>query len=79
MNIDKQTFGANLYELMKNSFFFDKNSLGTVAASYTRNILNRANEGHFPTAQEEELIGDRNILRYLYYLKEKDYVQDNKE
>lgn len=74
--LEMETFGANLYELMKNSFFFDRNSIGTVAADYIRGILNRANNGQYPTIEDESLIGDRNILRYLYYLMGKDNVQD---
>lgn len=72
--MELETFGANLYGLMKNSFFFEHNALGTIAAGYIKDILNKAYNGSYPDDKEEMLIGDDNIHRYLYYLKHKDDV-----
>lgn len=66
VNFDDETFGANLYDLMVNSFFLKDNAMGQFASKKIENIISRYNVEETSISNEEKmLVGDIFIRNYL--------------
>lgn len=60
-----QTFGANLYDLMKSSFFLDENAMGAVSSKRLGGYIQKANEGEKIEQDVLDVVGDVLIRDYL--------------
>lgn len=76
--VTAQTFGANYYDLLDNSFFFEKSAIGEVSSKATRRwIKTTEHTGELPTEEVMDMIGDSFVKRYLETrAKGEDHVQD---
>ena len=64
--VNSQTFGGNFYELLDNSFFFDKTAVGGISARAIRRLVHSAKaSGRQPTQEELQMIGDPFVRRHL--------------
>lgn len=72
---EKETFGANYYDLLYNSFFFEKNAIGEVAAEVISELINHPEE---MTEALKDILGDPIIRGYLINKKNK-YVSHQVE
>ena len=63
--VKMQTFGANYYELLNKSFFFDKNAIGTVESNYVNKMIQRKNHGEHIEIEDVDMVGDDFIRDYL--------------
>lgn len=63
--VKMQTFGANYYELLNKSFFFDKSAIGTVASNYVNKMIQRKNHGEHIEIEDVDMVGDDFIRDYL--------------
>lgn len=61
----KESFGANLYDLMYDSFFLTENALGDCSSRYVTELINRKNKGEIIKNEEYEIIGDPILRNYL--------------
>lgn len=62
---EKEIFGANLYQLMADSFFFTENAMGKVASRQISNWIAQVNEDGEVSPEVIEMIGDDIIRNYL--------------
>lgn len=60
-----QTFGANLYDLMKSSFFLDENAMGAVSSNKIGRLIEKANKHQIVKDEELDVVGDTLIKEYL--------------
>lgn len=60
-----QTFGANLYDLMKSSFFLDDNAMGAVSSQKLGELIKKSNRRKKISNEELEVVGDTLIKDYL--------------
>lgn len=63
-NVRLQNFGANFYDLLNNSFFFEKNAIGEISSDFIRGLINNLKT----MANDEDwknMIGDPIIRGYL--------------
>ena len=60
-----QTFGANLYDLMKSSFFLDDNAMGAISSKRLGGYIQKANEGEEIEQEVLDVVGDVLIRDYL--------------
>lgn len=60
-----QTFGANLYDLMKSSFFLDENAMGVVSSQKIGKLIEKANDHQVVMDEELDVVGDQLIKEYL--------------
>lgn len=72
---EKETFGANYYDLLYNSFFFKKNAIGEVATEVISELINHPEE---MTESLKDILGDPIIRGYLINKKNK-YVSHQVE
>lgn len=63
--VNAQTFGANYYEMLNKSFFFDKSAIGTIASEVIGNMIQRKNNEEKIGKEELEIVGDNFIRNYL--------------
>ena len=64
--VTAQTFGANYYDLLDNSFFFEKSAIGEISSKATRRwIKNTEHTGELPSEEAMDMIGDPFVKRYL--------------
>ena len=71
INVNRETFGANYYEMLNKSFFFDKRAIGEISAQVIGEWI-RAKNNHERISEEQlSLVGDELLKNYL-----KNYVQD---
>lgn len=69
--VDKQTFGANYYDMLRSSFFFTKSPIGDVAAKAMKRWIQSAKRnGKAPSAEIMRMIGDSFIANYLQNIDE---------
>lgn len=61
----EETFGANLYDLMVNSFFLYDNAMGKYSSDKIMRIISKFNEVGEVSEEEKSLIGDILIRNYL--------------
>lgn len=62
---EKEIFGANLYQLMADSFFFTENAMGKVASRQVGKWIEEVNKGGEVSHKVLDLIGDTIIRNYL--------------
>jgi len=60
-----QTFGANLYDLMKSSFFLDENAMGAVSSKRLGELIKKGNRHQIIKDDEMAIVGDALIKEYL--------------
>lgn len=72
-NVEFQTFGANYYDILHNSFFLEKRVIGDIAALRIGGWVDRMREGE-DVANLIPYIGDPMVKRYYEYQKEKHHV-----
>ena len=65
---EKETFGANYYDLLYNSFFFEKNAIGEVATDVISELINNPEK---MTEAMKDILGDPIIRGYLINKKNK--------
>ena len=75
--VEQQTFGANYYDMLHDSFFFKDTALGGVATKRIKEWLTEKNGEGADMVDEEvlSLVGDPLIAQYLmsgYYVQDKD-------
>ena len=63
----KETFGANYYDLLYNSFFFEKNAIGEIATEVISELIKHPEE---MTEALKDILGDPIIRGYLINKKE---------
>lgn len=76
---NKEIFGANLYQLMADSFFFTENTMGKVASRQINKWIAQVNKKGEVDQEVLDRIGDTIIRNYLSRKMEenrKQYVQD---
>ena len=76
---NKEIFGANLYQLMADSFFFTENAMGKVASRQINKWIAQVNEGGEVSQEVLDMIGDCIIRNYLMRKMEENrgrHVQD---
>ena len=65
LNDKMQTFGANLYDLAKSSFFLEDNAMGAVSSETLKGFINRVNNGETVSQDELDIVGDILIKDYI--------------
>lgn len=71
VRVDKQTFGANYYDMLRSSFFFTNSPIGDVAAKAMKRWIQSAQRnGKTPSAQIMRMVGDSFIANYLQNIEE---------
>lgn len=60
-----ETFGANLYDLMQDSFFLEKNAMGVRSSMYYQRLICKKNAGEEIRDEELALVGDSLVRSYL--------------
>lgn len=65
LNDKMQTFGANLYDLAKSSFFLEDNAMGAISSKTLKGFINRANNGETVSQDELDIVGDLLIKDYI--------------
>lgn len=60
-----ETFGANLYDLMQDSFFLEDNAIGVIATEYLRQLIQKKNNVETISESELAMVGDKLISHYL--------------
>lgn len=60
-----ETFGANLYDLMLDSFFLEKNAMGVRSSMYYQRLICKKNAGEEIRDEELALVGDSLVRSYL--------------
>ena len=71
VKVNRETFGANYYEMLNKSFFFEKRAIGEISARVIGEWI-RAKNNHEQISEEQlKLVGDELLRNYL-----KSYVQD---
>ncbi len=63
--VKAQTFGANYYEMLNKSFFFDKSAIGSIASDVISNMIQRKNNKEVIAKEELSIVGDEFIRNYL--------------
>lgn len=63
--VKMQTFGANYYEMLNKSFFFDKSAIGTIASEVIGSMIQRKNNEERIEEEELGIVGDDFIRNYL--------------
>lgn len=63
--VKMQTFGANYYEMLNKSFFFDKSAIGTIASEVIGSMIQRKNNEERIEKEELGIVGDDFIRNYL--------------
>jgi hypothetical protein len=72
---EKETFGANYYDLLYNSFFFEKNAIGEISSEVITDLIRHPEE---LTDTLKDILGDPIIRGYLIN-KKKGYVSHQTE
>lgn len=71
VRVDKQTFGANYYDMLRSSFFFANSPIGDVAAKAMKRWIQSAQRnGKTPSAEIMRMVGDSFIANYLQNIGE---------
>lgn len=74
-----QTFGANLYDLMRDSFFFHSSAMGEIALETIGDFVQKVNNGQQTDNRIEKIIGDSAIMSYVKYRRSKNVQDSNSE
>lgn len=65
VNVERETFGANYYEMLNKSFFFEERAIGDVSAKVIGEWIRKSNANEPISAEQLELVGDELIKNYL--------------
>lgn len=60
-----QTFGANLYDLAKSSFFLEDNAMGAISSETLKGLIKKVNNGEKVSQDELDIVGDLLIKDYI--------------
>ena len=63
--VDMESFGANLFDLMHESFFLHDNAMGEFASDFIKVLIKRRNENEIIADEESDIIGDAILRNYL--------------
>ena len=63
--VKQQTFGANYYDMLQNSFFFENTAIGDVASKAISQWIEASNNNEEVASEKIELVGDELIRTYL--------------
>lgn len=63
--VHTQTFGANYYEMLNKSFFFEKSAIGSIASSVIGHLIQKKNNEEVIAKEELAVVGDDFIRNYL--------------
>lgn len=63
--VNAQTFGANYYEMLNKSFFFNKSAIGSIASNIISQMIQRKKNNEVIAKEELSVVGDGFILNYL--------------
>lgn len=74
--VNTQTFGANYYDILNNSFFFRDSSVGEISTDFIRRLAESLRIEHINLKGLEKYLGDRFIVHYLKTLSERETKQD---
>ena len=65
VKVERETFGANYYEMLNKSFFFEERAIGDVSAKVIGEWIRKSNANEPISAEQLELVGDELIKNYL--------------
>ena len=65
VKVDCETFGANYYTMLNQSFFFERRAIGEVSGKAIEDWIKRSNNNQFVSDEERKLVGDELIRNYL--------------
>ena len=71
VKVERETFGANYYEMLNKSFFFEKRAMGDVSGRVIGEWIRRKNNQEQISNEQLNLVGDSMLKNYLT-----NYVQD---
>ncbi len=74
VKVERETFGANYYEMLNKSFFFEKRAIGDVSAGVIGEWIRTKNNHGQISDEQLNLVGDAILRNYL-----KNYVQDRRD
>lgn len=71
VKVERETFGANYYEMLNKSFFFKERAIGDISARVISDWIKAKNNKESISDEQLKLVGDAFLKNYL-----KNYVQD---
>ena len=71
VKVERETFGANYYEMLNKSFFFKERAIGDISARVISDWIKAKNNKEPISNEQLKLVGDAFLKNYLKY-----YVQD---
>lgn len=63
--VDMESFGANLFDLMHESFFLQENAMGKFASDFIKGLIDERNNGTVIADEKSDIIGDPILRNYL--------------
>ena len=63
--VDMESFGANLFDLMHESFFLHDNAMGEFASNFIKHLIGERNRGKVIPDEKSDIIGDSLLRNYL--------------
>lgn len=63
VQVDGQTFGANYYDILNNSFFFEESAVGEISTNFIRGLVK--SQHRVKARNLSEFIGDSMIRQYI--------------
>lgn len=63
--VDMESFGANLFDLMHESFFLRENTMGKFASDFIKHLIDERNNGNVVADEKSDIIGDPILRNYL--------------
>ena len=63
--VDMESFGANLFDLMHESFFLHENAMGEFASNFIKSLIVERKSGKVINDEESDIIGDSILRNYL--------------
>ena len=64
-NVKIQTFGANYYDILNKSFFFEDKAIGDISSSVFSRLIKESNNKKVFSKNEISFVGDELIKMYL--------------
>ena len=65
VKVERETFGANYYEMLNKSFFFEERAMGDVSANVIGEWIRKSNNKEQISKEQLVLVGDELIKNYL--------------
>lgn len=63
--VEMESFGANLFDLMHESFFLKENAMGEFASIFIKDLIGKHNRGEVVADEDSDIIGDSILRNYL--------------